>query len=250
MNTRRTFLKNAAVGAMAPSVIQQSFDKENGSNHQGKITLGNGGVLLFQGDSITDWGRDRKDMNPNTTNAIGGGYASYITGNLLLESPEKKLSIYNRGISGDKVFQLRDRWQTDTLDLKPDVISILVGVNDFWHTLDYNYVSTVEVYEKDLRALLTATKEKLPQVQFIIGEPFSLKGFKVTGERWYPAFDAYRAAARKVAAEFDAAFIPYQSIFDKALKIAPKEYWLMDGVHPTMAGAMLMCKEWLKMIKK
>lgn len=248
MSTRRSFLKAAAVTSLAPMVVQQSFGRSHNSHHK-KITLKNGSIVLFQGDSITDWGRDRKDMNPNTTNAIGGGYASYITGNLLQESPSKKLSIYNRGISGDKVFQLRDRWQTDTIDLKPDVISILVGVNDFWHTLDFNYKSTVEIYEQDYRALLKATREKLPRVQFIIGEPFSLKGFKVTDNRWYPAFDAYRTVAQKLSTEFDTAFIPYQSIFDKALENAPKEYWLQDGVHPTMAGAMLMCKEWLKTVK-
>src|SRR3546814_12671766 len=99
--------------------------------------------------------------------------------------------------------------------LKPDVLSILIGVNDYWHKHNGNYDGTVNVYRNDYRALLDRTLEKLPDVQLVICEPFAVKGVKAVDESWYPEFDGYRAAAREIAAEFKAAFIPYQSVFDQ-----------------------------------
>ena len=202
-------------------------------------------TVLFQGNSITDAGRSKDDQRPNQPHSLGSGYAGIAAARLLGEHPGSPWQCYNRGISGNKVYQLADRWEEDCLALQPDVLSILIGVNDFWHTLSGNYDGTVEVYERDYRTLLDRTREALPDVQLIIGEPFALTGGSAVDDTWYPAFDAYRAAAQRVANDYDAVWIPYQSIFDAALQQAPAPYWSEDGVHPTPAGNYLMAQSWL-----
>src|SRR5690606_14216881 len=111
------------------------------------------------------------------------------------------------------------------------------------------YDGTVEVYSKDYRALLERTRKQFPNVRLIIGEPFAVKGIKAVDDTWYPDFDGYRSAAREIAAEFGAAFIPYQRVFDQAQRSAPGVYWTHDGVHPSPAGAALMAHAWLETVK-
>jgi len=120
------------------------------------------------------------------------GYVYSIATQLLVDRAGDGLKIYNRGISGNKVFQLADRWDKDCLELKPDIVSILIGVNDIWHTLNGNYNGTVEKYEKDYRALLNRTRKALPNVQLVICEPFVLRCGAVN-DKWFPEFDRYRA---------------------------------------------------------
>ena len=141
---------------------------------------------------------------------------------------------------------MAERWQADCLDLRPDVLSILIGVNDFWHTLSSGYDGTVSVYERDYRALLERTREALPGVALIIGEPFAVTGGTAGSDAWYPAYAEYRAAARRVADDYGAAWIPYQSIFDDALERAPVEHWCPDGVRPAPAGNYLMAQAWVE----
>ncbi|WP_211483044.1 SGNH/GDSL hydrolase family protein [Fodinibius roseus] len=206
------------------------------------------GIILFQGDSITDAGRNRNDEGPNT--GLGGGYAFLATAELRKSLAARNISCYNRGISGNKVFQLSGRWQEDALSLAPDLLSILIGVNDYWHTLN-DYDGTVEVYKQDFRKLLRRTKEQLPEVTLVIGEPFVvLEGSSVNREQWMPDFRAYQKAAREIAREFDAGFIPYQSVFDEASKAVAPTYWTADGVHPTLAGSQLMAEAWLQTVKR
>lgn len=204
-----------------------------------------GSVVLFQGDSITDAGRDRKrEDSANDVRALGGGYVHFIAARLLAERAGAGLKIYNRGISGHKVFQLAERWDKDCLALKPDVLSILIGVNDIWHKLNGQYDGTIEVYEKDYRTLVGRTQRELPGVKMVICEPFVLRCGAVN-EKWFPEFDGFRAAAKRVATDFGAVFVPFQSMFDEAVKTAPPAHWAGDGVHPTMAGAYLMARTWL-----
>ena len=248
-NDRRDFLKKAAVGGVAALSISNIVKAGIESTASSKVLLSDNDIILFQGDSITDFGRDRKVAEANNQQALGHGYPFIATSKLLYKFPGKKLQIYNRGISGNKVFQLADRWEEDCFALKPDVLSILIGVNDYWHMIKHNYTGTIETYRNDYKALLQRTKDKLPDVKLIIGEPFALPGIQAVDESWFPAFDEYRFAAKEIAGQFGAAFIPYQSILNKALKSAPGGYWLVDGVHPTIAGGELMATAWMSTIK-
>lgn len=207
-----------------------------------------GATILFQGDSITDAHRSRAEADqPNSQPALGNGYAWLAAAQLLVDRSGDGLKCFNRGISGNKVFQLAERWQQDCLDLKPDVLSILIGVNDFWHTLDGKYDGTVEKYETDYRALLKQTREALPAVRLVIGEPFVLRCGAVT-EEWFPEFDKYRAAARRIAEDHGGLFVPYQNVFDAATKLAPPQRWAEDGVHPSADGAALMAHAWRQVV--
>ena len=249
---RRSFLKKAAMGGMMalsmPEIVSAAFAKEPAAK-AAKFTLKKDDVILFQGDSITDAGRKREDAKPNDVGSLGRGYSFLAAASLLEKHADKNLQIYNKGISGNKVYQLAERWDADCLDLKPDVLSILIGVNDFWHTLTNGYTGTVQKYRDDYKALLTRTKDKLPDVKLIIGEPFAVTGVRAVDDKWYPAFNDYRAAAREIAVSFGATFIPYQTIFDKAQKLAPGAYWTGDGVHPSIAGNALMAHAWQEAVK-
>jgi lysophospholipase L1-like esterase len=133
------------------------------------------------------------------------------------------------------------------MNLKPDVLSILIGVNDFWHTLTNNYNGTAKTFEGDLRKMLERTITSLPDMKLIIGEPFVVLGGSAINEsKWIPAFRAYQKAAANIAKEFNAVWLPYQNVFDDALKQNDVSYWCPDGVHPSMAGNALMAEAWIK----
>jgi lysophospholipase L1-like esterase len=248
--SRRNFIKSLTATTIGGTAILLSGcnSASSGSSHRKNAIIQKDSTILFQGDSITDAGRDRKSEGiANNENALGRGYVYSIATQLLADRAGDGLKIYSRGISGNKVFQLADRWDKDCLNLKPDVLSILIGVNDIWHSLNGNYEGTVEKYEKDYRALLKRTLEALPNVKLVICEPFVLRCGAVN-DKWFPEFDQYRAAAKKISKEFNALFVPFQSMFDDAVKKAPAAHWAGDGVHPTMAGAYLMGQEWLKVV--
>ena len=251
---RRDFLKQTALAAAAgltASSLLSSSGCSSATQSAGAAAFHlteTNKTILFQGDSITDSGRNRgKENAPNDQQCLGSGYAMMAAGTLLDEYSNIRPIIYNRGISGHKVFQLAERWDKDCIELKPGLLSILVGVNDFWHTLNGGYKGTLETYQNDYRALLERTKKALPEVTLVICEPFVLKCGSVN-QKWFPAIDGYREAAKKVAAEFKTIFVPFQSAFDKAVENAPPQYWAADGVHPSVAGAHLMAKTWLKTV--
>lgn len=253
MSDRKNFLKKAIIGtaglALIPEILSAYENEVFATSSRISInSLKYNYVVLFQGDSITDAGRNREAKDQNIHNALGNGYAFLAAAELLNTFAAKDLKIYNKGISGNKVFQLADRWQTDCIDLNPNVLSILVGVNDYWHKHNGNYDGTEEVYENDLRALLKRTKASLPQVKLVICEPFAVLGCKTVDPTWFPKFDLYRSISRKLAGEFGAVFIPYHDIFAKAIKVAPPTYWTGDGVHPTIAGSKLMAAAWVRYV--
>ena len=214
-----------------------------------KNSLSKNNIILFQGDSITDSGRNREDNSFNSARALGSGYPMLAGAKLLEKYASLELKVFNKGVSGNKVYQLAERWDADCLDIKPDILSILIGVNDLWHKVNGQYNGTVDIYRNDYSALLERTKKALPNVKLIICEPFAVSGIKAVDNKWYPEFFGYQEVARAIAAQFDATFIPYQKIYDEAQKIAPGVYWTDDGVHPTLAGAQLMAKSWLAAIK-
>jgi lysophospholipase L1-like esterase len=203
-------------------------------------------VLLFQGDSITDTGRARGGSLPNHPHSLGSGYPILVAAQLLGEHPDRKWACYNRGVGGDKVGDLAARWDDDCLALVPDVLSILVGVNDFWYASAGRYAEAAEQYEDQYRRLLDRTREALPEVTLLIGEPFAVSGGSAVDEEWSQNFDHFQAAARRVAEDYGATWIPYQSAFDDALEDAPGPYWAEDGVHPTPAGHYRMAQAWLE----
>jgi lysophospholipase L1-like esterase len=251
--SRRNFFTKSAVGAAAlasiPAIISASIPSKSEQTKEKYTLFGNGNTILFQGDSITDAGRDKERELPNIARSFGLGYAFIVASGLLKALPEKNLTIYNRGISGNKVFQLAERWQKDCLDLKPDVLSILIGVNDYWHKRNGQYGGTVEVYEKDYRKLLQTTKEKLPNIKLVICEPFYVLNTSAVDGTWEAPMKEYQEAAKQIAHDFGTLWVPFQQVFDEAVKHAPATYWTGDGVHPGMPGAQLMAEAWLRVVE-
>ena len=252
--TRRNFLMHSAIGvAGIPMILSATLPEYSSSGKPKKSEkppFKQNDVILFQGDSITDAGRNKNTQNANDAGSFGGGYALMTAASLLCNYPELSLEIYNRGISGNKVYQLIDRWNADCIDLKPSVLSILIGVNDYWHKRNNQYDGTISVYEYDFRALLKSTIEALPDCKLVICEPFAVDGGTAIGEGWQKDFELYRMVARKLSEEFKTPFIPFHSIFREALNYAPAAYWCPDGVHPSMAGAQLMAKAWQNVVCK
>ena len=245
-NRRDFALATAGLGAAAWASLAAEANAAESPFDEPLIRAGD--TILFQGDSITDAGRDRSlTGKPNDQKAMGKGYAWLAASQILVSQPDLRLKVFNRGISGNKVFQLADRWQQDCIVLKPNLLSILIGVNDIWHKLDGKYDGTVEVYEHDYQALIERTKKSLPRVKLVVCEPFVLRCGAVD-ETWFPMFDNCRAAARRVADSAGARFVPFQSMFDAAVQYAPPQHWAADGVHPTSFGAALMAHAWLEAV--
>ncbi|HEX2967931.1 MAG TPA: SGNH/GDSL hydrolase family protein [Bacteroidales bacterium] len=246
-NSRRNFIKKAAISSVVltgiPEIVSAAMPAPK------KLSVSKGNVILFQGDSITDAGRNKEDNSFNNPHSLGSGYAMLAAASLLEKYAPQDLKIYNKGISGNKVYQLAERWDKDCIDLKPDILSILIGVNDIWHKLNGQYNGTVDIYRKDYITLLERTKKALPAVKLIICEPYAVKGVKAVDDKWYPEFYDYQKAAREIAEKFGAVFIPFQKVYDEAQKRAPGSYWTPDGVHASFAGAQLMAKAWMEALK-
>jgi lysophospholipase L1-like esterase len=205
-------------------------------------------IVLFQGDSITDANRRKGRKGPNDPAGLGHGYVFHVAAELLERHAGLGLSIYDRGIGGDKVYQLADRWKQDCLKLKPDALSILIGVNDYWQVHFHGIGGTVSEYANDYDTLLERTRTELPDIKLILGEPFLLEVGDIT-EAHVEGIGAYRDVAKKIAEKHRAVWVPYQQVFNDALQQAPAEYWAPDGVHPTVAGHRLMAKAWLEAVE-
>ena len=243
---RRNFLTSAGVTIGAATL--SGIPSASAAPAMSASLVKKDAVILFQGDSITDAGRSRDQENtPNGQKPLSNGYAWLAASQLLVDRPSDNLKILNRGISGHKVPQLAERWDKDCLDLKPDVLSILIGVNDIWHKRNGQYDGTPKTFETGYLELVKRTMKALPKVRLVICEPFVLRCGAVN-DSWFPEFDEYRAAAKKVATTFRATFVPFQTMFDEACKIAPPEHWAQDGVHPSATGAALMAHTWRRMV--
>ena len=208
-------------------------------------------VILFQGDSITDAERDRNDNGPQATR--GFGYATMVAGTLGFETPGE-YEFYNRGVSGNRVLDLYARIVKDTLNLKPDYLSILIGVNDVWHGIDWANGTGYERFYKVYSMLVAELKAELPNIKIMILEPFVLKGYATANREDQPErFKIFREGvlemarlAKRVAEENNLKFVPLQEKFEKAAENTEQTYWLGDGVHPTAMGHELIKREWLK----
>jgi lysophospholipase L1-like esterase len=202
-----------------------------------------GSVLLFQGDSITDCGRDRNAPHPNT--GLGAGYAMLAAAQLLAAQPAAQLRCFNRGISGNRIVDLYARIKADVINLQPDLLSVLIGVNDTWHEFGSGNGVAVPKYERVYRDFLTEVRAAVPAIQFVLCEPFVLRCGVVT-DAWVAEMDQRRQVVQKLAGEFGARFVAFQTMFDRAVQEAPPAYWAGDGVHPSYAGHHRMAQTWLK----
>jgi lysophospholipase L1-like esterase len=206
-------------------------------------------VALFQGDSITDGNRGRSD-DPN--HILGHGYAFSIASMLGSSYPERKLSFINRGNSGDTLAAINARWRTDALDLTPNLISLLAGINDVQQRINSGRLDEPSTSARDLKELLETTKQVLPNARVVLGEPFILPVGMVNKNRdaWESEMKKLRADVESLASEYNCILVRYQFLFNQALKHAPADYWIWDGIHPTYNGHGLMAKEWLRQVSK
>lgn len=198
-------------------------------------------VVLFQGDSITDAGRRRDDPSD-----LGFGYAQMAASWFASLYPERRVTFFNRGISGDRVKDLRRRWQRDCIDLGPTWVSIMIGINDCWRRYDQNDPTSTEEYEEGYRDLITQVKEKTG-ARLILCEPFVLP-FPEDRKAWREDLDPKIEVVHRLAKEFDALLAPFDKIFQEASGQIEPSFWAYDGVHPTMPGHALMARAWLRTV--
>jgi acyl-CoA thioesterase-1 len=201
--------------------------------------IGNGEIVLFQGDSITDAGRDRNDDGN-----LGAGYAAIISAWFSALYPASKVRFVNKGVSGDRSRELLSRWDVDCINLKPAWVSILIGINDTWRRYDSHDPTSSNVFEDNYRSLLLKVTRQL-NARIIICEPFLLP---VPADRiaWREDLDPKITVVRKLAREFGTVFIPLDGLFAQAAVHREPSFWLPDGVHPSQAGHALIAQAWLK----
>lgn len=203
-------------------------------------------VILFQGDSITDGNRGR---NSDPNHIHGHGYQYILASEILAENLGKNVTVYNRGISGNRIADLYARWIEDCLNLKPTILSILIGVNELIFQFDHNCGASPERFKKTYRTLIEEVLEKNPDTKIIIMEPFFGKHRdEAPGEYIKSNIGFYQKASREIAEEFNLIFVPLQEVFDEASKNCDIFELLWDGVHPTTAGHQLIAKQWKKYV--
>jgi lysophospholipase L1-like esterase len=221
-------------------------------------------VFLFQGDSITDgsWGavcpRDPEHRFDGNTigpgrdgRKFGNGYVYAVATRIIADFPQAGFTFHNRGIAGHKASDLEKRWDSDTLALKPDVLSILVGINDVGAVF-YKYADAYDtsVFEQTYRRLLQQCRDANPNILFVLGLPFMFPvgEHKKEWDFWSREVPLRADVVRKLAKEFDAVLVDYPQMFAEACKRAPIEHWTWDGCHPSIPTHELMAREWIKQV--
>ncbi|MGG9963032.1 SGNH/GDSL hydrolase family protein [Ferruginibacter sp. SUN106] len=244
-NSRRDFIKKTALAGIASTgfTAMQALADANLEKAAKKDQLN----FLFQGDSITDGNRGR---NKDPNHILGHGYAFSIASRTGASFPEQANQFYNRGISGNKITDLQQRWQTDTLDLKPDVLSILIGVNDTDSVVKQQNIVTVEKYEEVYRSLLDQTRTQLPGCILVLCEPFIMPVGRVKDNwtAWNEDMQKRQIVVARLAKEYKTVFVPLQKIFNAAVSRAAADYWIWDGIHPTYSGHELITREWIRQV--
>ncbi len=200
-------------------------------------------TIIFQGDSITDAERNCVDEN-----SYGNGYCEMCSSILNNLYPDYNLKIINKGIAGNLTRDMKARWDKDCLDYKPDIVSIMAGINDVWcHYNGSNYITPIEQFTENYEYLMSSVKKK--GAKLIIVEPFLF----VVGEHIKDFFredlDPKINAIRKLAEKYADIYIPMDGIFHSYLTKYKRDEILRDGVHPTILGHRMIAKEWLKLIQ-
>ena len=199
-------------------------------------------VVLFQGDSITDWGRNYQDGND-----LGKGYALQTAAWFSALYPERRVRFINRGISGNRAVDLRGRWDQDCIALKPTTVSIMIGINHCWRRYDNNDPTSPGQFEENYREILSRIRKELG-AKLIICEPFVLP-FPEERKQWREDLDPKIQVVRKLATEFHAVYVPLDGLFAQAAMRTDPAFWTLDGVHPTEAGAALIARAWLQAVQ-
>ena len=198
-------------------------------------------IILFQGDSITDCGRNYADAS-----SLGVGYALMAGARLGLQYAEQNLTFLNRGISGNRAVDLQERWERDCLALKPTWVSIYIGINDTWRRYESGQETTTAEFESSYRDLIERTKQHL-DAKLVLVEPFVLP---VPEDRkgWRQDLDPKIHVVRELAREYGAVLVPLDGLFAAASVKAEPAYWAADGVHPSPAGHALIADAWMKAV--
>lgn len=209
-------------------------------------------LILFQGDSITDAGR-RNESAACSDPSLGVGYATMVAGQLGLERPEA-YSFLNRGISANRIVDLLARIKRDAINLKPDIMSILMGINSVWHEYEQKNGVSAERFRQIYTMILEEVLEALPEIKLMLLEPFVLEGSATCATELFPdRWDFFRTETQKraeivreLSETFGTVFVPLQHVFDEASKATGlgSAYWVIDGVHPTINGHALLAKQW------
>lgn len=199
-------------------------------------------IILFQGDSITDCGRNYEDPS-----SLGVGYALMAGARLGHQYAGKNLTFINRGISGNRVVDLQERWDKDCLELKPTWVSIYIGINDTWRFYDSGQETTAAEFEASYRDLIERTKQSL-DAKLVLVEPFVLP---VPEDRkgWRQDLDPKIHVVRQLALEYGAVLVPLDGLFAAAAVKAEPAFWAGDGVHPSPAGHALIAEAWIKAVE-
>ena len=202
-----------------------------------------GARILFQGDSITDGNRGRT-ADPN--HILGHGYAFILAAKFGAAFSGAKLEFFNRGVSGNTVLDLEKRWQRDTLDLKPDVLSILIGVNDKGRGIP------LDRYEQTYDQLLADAKAANPKLKLVLCEPFVVNHRATTPQHGSPNADIVKRQeiVARLAQKHGAALVHFQAALDRATGRAPAIHWIWDDIHPTYAGHQILADEWERAVRE
>lgn len=202
--------------------------------------------LLFQGDSITDmkWGRNQKDRN----HYLGHSYVFLLAARIGVDMATTPLEFFNRGISGHRVANLRKRWTKDAIELKPDLLSVLIGTNDVGGGV------TPEAFESDYRWILDASRKANPALRLVLLDPFVLQcGPLKEDQAWQrrrAATDKLGEVVAKLVADYGAVHIKTQQIFDTAASEVSPEHWIWDGIHPLPQGHELIARAWRQAVSE
>jgi lysophospholipase L1-like esterase len=198
-------------------------------------------LVLFQGDSITDAGRDRGDPA-----SMGTGYAYMVSAWCSAAHPERHARFLNRGISGNRVKNLEARWQEDCLDLAPSWVSIMIGINDTWRAFDSGDPTSSGAYESSYRAIPEPVRDRLG-ARRVLMEPFVLP-FPEDQTSWRADLDPRIEIVHRLAEEFGAVLVPMDAVINEAAERRDPATWAPDGVHPTPAGHALIAQSWLRAV--
>ncbi len=210
-------------------------------------------TILFQGDSITDCVRDRTPavMASNRVQRLGTGYPFIVASALSLDHPGK-YAFENRGVSGNRIVDLYARIKSDLINLRPDYLSILIGVNDVWHEINSENGVDAKKFERIYRMMLDEIYEALPDIHILLFTPFVLRGSATVDPENPEKWEAFRRevalradAVRRIARDYPVALSVTQPLFDEAERTVPEGVLLHDGVHPSLAGSQILAREFL-----